>query len=298
MQISCPKCGASGSIPDHEIPESGRFLSCPKCQEGFTVSKPKAGANTYLVDTCPSCGFSTYGEERFSVCPTCKVDVKSFFQSQQKAAPIHKAPPAAVENYERQLTAAERETIRKHGEKYSKSEPVAQPVESAAEKAVQALDNFHPVNLAGFGTLLIAIVAICYGVFAIIQYDGAAIQERLSENAAEKASMAGIFLQYGVVGWLSLLFGLFSAVTGVVIIRQHEIAMKLLTWHLLTAMSLIPILYIRSFIYWTLSPISHGFAGYFAEIGTMLIECVVLLAPLFFYGRYAHSDSFEAALKK
>ena len=71
MKISCPKCNASGSIPDHEVPESGRFISCPRCNEGFTVTKPRAGNDVYLVDTCPSCGFSTFGDETFGTCPKC-----------------------------------------------------------------------------------------------------------------------------------------------------------------------------------------------------------------------------------
>ena len=67
MKISCPKCGASGNLPDHEIPEEGRFLSCPKCKNGFDVKKPKATSNEYLVDVCPACAYSTFGDERFVI---------------------------------------------------------------------------------------------------------------------------------------------------------------------------------------------------------------------------------------
>ena len=54
MKITCPQCGANGNLPDHEIPEEGRFLSCPKCKHGFDVKKPKATVNEYLVDVCPA----------------------------------------------------------------------------------------------------------------------------------------------------------------------------------------------------------------------------------------------------
>lgn len=37
MKISCPTCSASGTIPDHEIPEGGRIITCPRCRTEFAV---------------------------------------------------------------------------------------------------------------------------------------------------------------------------------------------------------------------------------------------------------------------
>ncbi len=46
MKISCPKCNASGTIRDHDIPESGRIITCPRCQERFPVTTLRDGNDT------------------------------------------------------------------------------------------------------------------------------------------------------------------------------------------------------------------------------------------------------------
>jgi predicted Zn finger-like uncharacterized protein len=84
MKITCPECGDSGNLPDHEIPEEGRFLNCPKCKHGFDVKKPKATVNEYLVDVCPACSYSTFGDESFGTCPKCGVFIKSFIDRQRE----------------------------------------------------------------------------------------------------------------------------------------------------------------------------------------------------------------------
>ena len=49
MEISCPKCNASGTIRDNDIPESGRIIACPRCQERFPVTKLRDG-NTVAAE--------------------------------------------------------------------------------------------------------------------------------------------------------------------------------------------------------------------------------------------------------
>ena len=84
MKISCPSCNASGEIPFHAIPEEGRFLNCPRCNHGFTVTRPKNDPNLFLVDTCPACNYSSFGEERFENCPKCGVVIKTFMERQRE----------------------------------------------------------------------------------------------------------------------------------------------------------------------------------------------------------------------
>src|SRR6185369_5754296 len=135
MKISCPKCNASGNIPDHEIPEDGRFLSCPKCKHGFDVKKPKATSDEYLVDVCPACAFSTFGEERFGTCPKCGVVIKAYIDRQR----------------EDKARARDQELLTR---KYVRDD-TPPPVTEEASPVADFVDNLHPVNLIGWGCSLV-----------------------------------------------------------------------------------------------------------------------------------------------
>src|SRR5450631_4007683 len=124
MKIACPNCNASGSIPEHEIPADGRFLSCPRCNHGFTVTKPKSAAESFQVDTCPACNFSTFGEDHFGTCPKCGVFVKAYIVRQR----------------EELLKIREHELLTK---KHSRGESPVTPVETVSPVA-EFVDSLHP----------------------------------------------------------------------------------------------------------------------------------------------------------
>ena len=41
MQVKCPSCGFSGNIADKLVPDEGRTVKCPKCKNGFFITKEK-----------------------------------------------------------------------------------------------------------------------------------------------------------------------------------------------------------------------------------------------------------------
>jgi len=277
MKITCPKCSAVGSIPEHEIPEAGRFVSCPRCQQGFTVRKPRAGNDSYLVDTCPACNFSTFGDETFGTCPKCGVLVKSFVERQREEV----------------LQQRNQELLTK---KFNRDE---EPPQSEAESAPVAefLENLHPVNLVGWGVALAAVVIVAVGLWGVIGYDGQAIQARLSEQRDEQVSGWYVFLNFGVMHWVKSIYGLLTLSVAVMFLRHMHFSLKALTWLIWTAMAYVPVSMLVGFILWVLEPIPHTIAGYLIEVFNIIFISALVGIPLYLLERYLHERTITTVVR-
>lgn len=277
MKITCPKCNAVGNIPEHEIPEAGRFVSCPRCQQGFTVRKPRAGNDSYLVDTCPACNFSTFGDETFGTCPKCGVLIKSFVERQREEV----------------LQQRNQELLTK---KFGRDdEPPAPEAESAP--VADFIENLHPVNLVGWGVALAAVVIVAVGLWGVAGYDGQAIQARLSEQRDEQVSGWYVFLNYGVMHWLKLLYGLLALSVAVMYYRRLHVSLKALSWLIWTAMAYVPVSMIAGFIFWVLEPIPHTISGYLIEIFNIIFISALVGIPLYMLERYLHERTITTVVR-
>lgn len=269
MKISCPKCNASGSIPDHEVPESGRFLSCPRCHEGFTVVKPSSGKDAYLVDTCPSCGFSTFGGETFSSCPKCGVSIKVFVERQR----------------EEQRLKHNRELL---GKKLNNAETVQAQPEAAPLNVADFIENLHPVNLISWGVASVGIIILGIGLIGVGGYDGAKIQALLMEERDEQVSALYVFLHHGLLHWVRLLYGVIALAVSLLFMKRLKSglqAMKVLLW---ATIALVSLSYVIGFINWVLAPISHTISGYLIEIVNIIFMSALAGVPLYLLERYLH----------
>ena len=262
MKISCPNCNASGNIPEHAIPQEGRFLNCPKCNHGFTVSKPKATAETYEVDVCPACNFSTFGDDRFSTCPKCGVVVKAFVERQRQ---------------EKQKIK-EQELL---NPKSSRNELPPEAPQETVSHVSEMIDNMHPVNLIGWGCALAAVIILGMGIMNLMDYNAAALQKQLSYQRDEQVSSWYVFSRYGLMPWLKTIYGLALLATTVFFLQHRAPALKMLSILLRTLFVFVPLYLIISFIAWILQPIPHTISGYFIEIINMVIMSALFCAPLF-----------------
>lgn len=279
MKITCPKCSASGSIPDHEIPETGRFISCPRCHEGFTVTKPRAGNDVYLVDTCPACSFSTFGDETFSTCPKCGVSVKTFVERQR----------------EEQLQKRNQELL---GKKLNNVDAgVAPPPEPATAPVADFIENLHPVNLISWGTALVAIIVLGLGLWGLIGYDSEKIKALLLEQQDEQVSGMYIFLHYGLMHWVKLIYGLSAMAVAVLFMKRMKTGLKAMSWLLWGTIILVPLIYIISFIVWVLAPIPHTISGYLIEILNILFMSALAGIPLYLLEQYLHERKITSVVK-
>lgn len=279
MKITCPKCNASGSIPDHEIPESGRFISCPRCNEGFNVTKPRSNKDAYLVDTCPACSFSTFGDENFSTCPKCGVSVKAFIERQR----------------EEQLQKRNQELLAK---KINNTEAAPQPPpQEAAAPMADFIENLHPVNLIGWGVALVAIVFLGLGLWGIIGYDTAKIQAQILEERDEQVSAMFVFLHYGLMPWLKFLYGGVALAVAFLFIKHLKKSLKALSVLLHASIALTAFSYIGGFIVWVQAPISHTVSGYVIEILNAVFMCLLVGVPLYFLEQFLHERKITSVVK-
>jgi predicted Zn finger-like uncharacterized protein len=278
MKISCPKCSASGTIPDHEVPESGRFISCPRCNEGFTVTKPRSGTDAYLVDTCPSCGFSTFGDETFGTCPKCGVAVKIFVERQR----------------EEQRLKHEQELL---GKKLNNVETAPPPPETAAVSVADFIDNLHPVNLISWGVAAAAILVLGFGVWGIAGYDSAGIQAQLTQERDEQVSGLYVFLHYGLLHWVQLVYGLSALAVSILFMKRLKVGLRAMSGLLRATIVLVPLSYAISFVYWVLAPIPHTIGGYLIEILNILFMSALAGVPLYLLESYLHERKITSVVK-
>jgi predicted Zn finger-like uncharacterized protein len=266
MKIICPKCNASGNIPDHEIPVEGRFLSCPRCKHGFDVKKPKATSNEYLVDACPSCAYSTFGEERFGTCPKCGVVIKAFIDRQR----------------EEKARVREQELLT---QKYTRDD-TPPPLAEVATPVADFVDNLHPVNLIGWGCALVAVVIFCKGFFGLFDYYGTDIRAQLTAQREEQVSAWYVFVHYGMVPWIEVLFGGILLSVSTLFLKHQAKARHALSWLLWAVVAYVPVSMSVRFVRWWIEPIPHTWSGYAIEFFNILFVSALVGIPLILLIRF------------
>ncbi len=277
MKISCPKCNASGTIPDHEVPESGRFLNCPRCNEGFTVARQRSGSDVYLVDTCPSCSFSTFGDETFSDCPKCGVSVKVFVERQR----------------EEQRLKHNQELL---GKKLNNPEYIAVQPEVVDTPVADFIDNLHPVNLISWGVAAAAVLILGLGLWGIVGYDASKIQALLMAERDTPVSKFTVFLDYGLIHWVKLIYGCGALVVAILFMKRQKSSLKAMSGLLWVTIVLVPLSYSIGFIYWVLAPIPHTISGYLIEILNILFMGALVGVPLYLLERYLHEKKLTSVV--
>ncbi len=277
MKIVCPNCNASGTIPAHEISEQGRFLNCPRCQHGFTIKKPRPDGGAYLVDTCPSCNYSTFGDESFSTCPKCGVVVKAFVEKQRDEA----------------QRLRDQELLTK---KFSHNE-APPPPEQETNAVADFIETLHPVNLIGWGTSLAAVIIAVMGLWGLVGYYGSDIQEQLSAQRDEPVSAWYVFLHYGAMHWVKLLYGAALLAAGVLFTRRRAQSLKILSQLLLAAIFFVPVYFVTGFVVWVMEPISHSIKGYIIEVVNIAFMTALWCIPLFLLVRFLADRRITSVVK-
>lgn len=277
MKISCPNCNASGNIPEHDIPDAGRFLSCPRCKHGFTVTRPRTEAESFQVDTCPACNFSTFGEDRFGTCPKCGVVVKTYIERQR----------------EEQQRIREQELLTK---KHTREEPAAAPVEAVSPVA-EFVEKLHPVNLIGWGCGLAALIVLAFGLFGMLEHNTAEIKSQILAQRDEQVSSLYVFIHYGLIQWIKIVFGLAALVTAYYFLQHKTVALKMLSILLKMVMVFIPLYLVLSFVFWVLQPIPHSIGGYFVEIINILLMTLLFGFPPYLLERFLQDKRIVSVIK-
>lgn len=275
MKIVCPKCNATGNIPDHEIPETGRFLSCPRCKNGFDIKKPKATNSEYQVDVCPSCAYSTFGDERFGTCPKCGVVVKAFIDRQREEMAKAREQEILNRKFSRDISPT---PLQSAPLSYSNQAPAP---ESKSLDISEMIENLHPVNLVGWGCVAAAVIIILMGLMGLLDYYGEDIQARLTEQREEPISAWYVFLHYGMVPWIHVVYGGALLAVSTYFLKHLALARQALTWLLWTVIAYVPVYLVVRFVRWWIEPIPHTWGGYSIEIFNILFVSALVGVPLY-----------------
>jgi predicted Zn finger-like uncharacterized protein len=293
MKITCPKCGASGNLPDHEIPEEGRFLSCPKCKHGFDVKKPKATANDYLVDVCPACSYSTFGDELFGTCPKCGVVIKAFIDRQREEMNRAREQEILNRKFSRDISPAPMP-----GVSSSASASAPAPPPAAESFAIgEFIDNLHPVNLVGWGCSIVAVAIFITGLLGMFDYYGNDIQAKLTEQREEQVSAWYVFLHYGMIPWIMVLYGGSLLAVSTFFLKRRKQARQALAWLLWAAIAYVPVSMTVSFVRWWIEPISHSWGGYFIGVFNILFITALVGIPLYLLINFLDDKRIKSVVK-
>ncbi len=294
MKISCPKCGASGNLPDHEIPEEGRFLSCPKCKHGFDVKKPKSTTNEYLVDACPACAYSTFGDERFGTCPKCGVFIKTFVDRQREE--MARARDQEILNRKFSRDTAPVPSMPMPSGLSSSSAPPAPKAETSVAIG-EFIENLHPVNLVGWGCSLVAVVIFLMGFLGMFDYYGNDIQAKLTEQREEKISAWYVFLHYGMMPWIKVLYGGSLLAVSTFFLKRQKQALQALAWLLWAAIGFVPLSMTVNYVRWWIEPISHTLGGYFIGFFNILFMTALVGVPLYLLINFLDDKRIKSVVK-
>jgi predicted Zn finger-like uncharacterized protein len=291
MRIECPSCKASGNINDHNIPDEGMYLACPKCAHGFRVEKPRANRmhSVYATNTCPACKYSTFCEEVFDKCPQCGHDVsveaerKKVQQSQMReSARLNVPPPPPV--------------MPPVGSRYMRSEPAAE--KSGLSLNLAGFSNgFEPVAAVGWGAAAVAVVFLISGIMGLMNYHGTDIQAALSEKSVEPVTALQVFFGYGFIPWVKSIYGLLVVLICFGFLQREEWGIKAMHAVVVATMVLATAYFLGDYTLWIIRSVSPPWWGYLVELLSNLMFIALILVPLAFLLRYINDRDFTRAYK-
>jgi predicted Zn finger-like uncharacterized protein len=301
MKIECPGCKLSGNIDDANVPATGLAMTCPRCKHKFIVEKsvPQASEAVAMLDTCPKCQYSTFSEEKFSVCPKCGLVVADYQQQQLAArkaeAARHKqAQPQRKTQVQDELPVGslseeerrrDEEMRRKHG--LDKIPGVVEVVEP--DNSRPQVEAPLPVFIVGWGTVALAIAFAIYSGYGISEYLDKAKEAKAALEALENAqSPIALFFQFLFFPVLTMIYApimLFFAIQFMALKRNYTVLLKKGAW---AGVVLFVLMKVNDLFFWFSRSssdvsLSYSVAGLVGDIfmGAMLIAPLLALAEFF-----------------
>jgi hypothetical protein len=184
------------------------------------------------------------------------------------------------------------------GKKLNNSETVAAPPpEADATPVADFIDNLHPVNLIGWGVAAVAIIVLGIGLWGLIGHDPEKIKALLLEQRDEQVSGFYVFLHYGLLHWIKLLYGAIALGISVLFMKRLKIALRAMSVLLWGTIVIVPLAYIISFILWVLAPIPHTVSGYLIEIFELLFISALVGVPLYLLEEFLHERKITSVVK-
>lgn len=306
MKIECPGCRLSGNIDDSTVPATGLAMTCPRCKKQFTVERPdpRSGA-VAMLDSCPSCQYATFSEEKFAVCPKCGLVVADYQRKQiaarqsQKGRAAAAAPPRQMPEQNAapppRLTPEqlqqEEEARRKYG-----LDKVPGVVEVEEKTSVRhSVETPLPVLIAGWGIIIASVLLMVYGGSGVMEYAAKLKEAKAALEALEEAqSGAAMFLQFLFFPAMAIIFSAVMLVLGVQFLGMKKWSVGALQKGAWTGVGLLGLMKVTDMIFWCKRASSAASFGYYAMglFGDLLVM-LLLIAPFLALAEYLKSPLFE-----
>jgi hypothetical protein len=229
------------------------------------------------VDVCPSCAYSTFGDERFGTCPKCGVVIKAFIDRQREEKARIRDQELLTQKYTRDDTPP--------------------PVAEVATPVADFVDNLHPVNLIGWGSALVAVLIFGMGFFGMFDYYGTDVQAQLIAQREEPVSAWYVFIHYGMVPWIEVLFGGALLAVSTFFLKHQAKARHALSWLLWAVIAYVPVSMTVRFVRWWIEPIPHTWGGYAIEIFNILFVSALVGIPLILLIRFLEERRITSVVR-
>ncbi len=308
MKIECPSCKLTGNINEATVPATGLAMTCPRCKANFTALRPVAGSGSAgaMVDSCPSCQYATFSEEKFSTCPKCGLVVADYLRKQQEARdvqksrpqapasgrPAHQPPPVELSVEQRKK---EEESRRKYG--------IDKVAESQLPPEVLAVNSYDstplPVMIVGWITVIAGILLIIYGVSGLLEFAGKLKEAKVAIQAGDEAlTTSNLVLEFGIIPAIIIVYSLTMIFFGSQFLLLKRWSLKALGFGAWAGICLAAVMELTDMIAWCRRASDSASIGYYATgiLGGVLLAALWIV-PLLVLAEYLKSEQFEKAGK-
>lgn len=260
MKIECPSCHLAGNINEEGLPPEGRLVNCPRCKNGFQVAKPlDTGEYRRPMSSCPSCQYSTFTDETFTVCPKCGMTADEFEALSRKR---------------------ESEQLKRNQEVLD-SYRTPEPGNGQKDEAISEPSSVpQPVRMTAWGSIGVGVALLCYGLFGLVTYYRTDWQAVLSAPLLEPVSKLSVFFSLGFLPWLVTLFSIYLVWAASEFLRLRQDAENRLTESALAGIAVVVIYGIAEFVaYMKISSSTPSFSYYATGILSSAFMMALLGTP-------------------
>jgi predicted Zn finger-like uncharacterized protein len=281
MKIECPSCHLVGNFNELGLPPDGRNLNCPRCKNSFHVVKPPdKGGSTRLMNSCPSCNYSTFTDEMFAICPKCGLSADDCQEISRK-------------RQERERVQLDQEVLNRS---YRNPDLNRAPAEEPAHEPPRAA---QPVQLTALLCILLGAALFCYGITGLVNYYSKDWQAVLSEPLLEPVSNLYVFFSLGFLPWLATLYSIYFILAAVMFLKLKAGSRKRLSESAWAGIAVAVIYEAAGFVHWVRIGSSNPAISYYA-VGVLsaLFMTALLAAPFLILLWYLESDVVVREFKK
>lgn len=291
MKIECPECKLSGNLDESVIPATGISLNCPRCKARFVAERPQPGGEEGgMLDSCPSCQYATFSDEKFSVCPKCGLVVADYLRRRGTGGNDRKAVTPVEQPH---LTPEEQLRDAESRRKYGLEEP-----EDEGEKPISLLGASgvpFPLQVAGWLTIVVAFALAVYGVSRYMEYLAKVNEaEAILQSGEQALTGFSLFWRFGLIPLLMTGYGAAIVVIANRFLCLHSRAIGWLEIGGWTGMALGALTELVDLAAWCARASESATIGYYATglFGGALMALLWMALP-FVLVEYLRSEQFD-----